>query len=333
MSAAEPKPPTVRAAWVESPLQILNAVEFAAETGEPLRIYPRDAVRQLEATIAAIELQLPVGVEFAPPLRTIFGLPPSARAKLLVGDIYSGQFRAYFALRSSRDLVIVDDGTSTLHLASTLANRHKRLSRMSKRESPVMKLLGLRLRQKISRVARKGRVAIFTVYEETQHVTGLSALGYEVMKNSHRWLADVSLGGVRIESARVILGTSLVATGQIRAEPYLDWVRDISRRGSALYHPHRREDAETIEAVAAIPGVRVIRSRVPVELFLAGRATVKEIYTLPTSAVRVLSGVLPSAQVSMSSVPIEWWVPEGRPELRAVLGDLASMEGAGDGER
>jgi hypothetical protein len=58
------------------------------------------------------------------------------------------------------------------------------------------------------------------------------------------------------------------------------------------YLPHRREPDGQIEAVAAIPGVRVDRPSLPVEMVLAGAIERLEIVTLPSSTTTTLPLVL-----------------------------------------
>ncbi|MES1170122.1 MAG: hypothetical protein ABUL47_05485, partial [Leifsonia sp.] len=50
-------------AWVESPLQLLCAVEYAFATHTPARIVPRSGALQLQRTAERLrELDLPTGV-------------------------------------------------------------------------------------------------------------------------------------------------------------------------------------------------------------------------------------------------------------------------------
>ena len=58
------------------------------------------------------------------------------------------------------------------------------------------------------------------------------------------------------------------------------------------YLPHRREPAEALERVARIPGVRVQRLDMPVELALAGIGRPLEIRSLLSSTLTTLPIVL-----------------------------------------
>src|SRR3712207_6332853 len=98
-------------AWVESPFQMLGAVEsFAAgHLGSRLVVLPRRGVDPLIYTIAELRrLGLPSGLEIRPPAPP----PRRARGTFAVGDAFSGEVQHILVRRLPRHLVLLDDGRS-----------------------------------------------------------------------------------------------------------------------------------------------------------------------------------------------------------------------------
>ena len=102
-------------AWVESPLQLLCAIEYAAASGIPLRILPLRGALQLDETVRRVTaLGLPAWVSIERPRRSPFATFLShPHGHWVVGDAYSRVTRLALALGQLRWLTVVDDGAIT----------------------------------------------------------------------------------------------------------------------------------------------------------------------------------------------------------------------------
>ena len=329
-------PPAV--AWVESPLQLINAIEFAASQEIALVIEPRANVLQLDATIDAVRAALPAGVEITAPLADAGdGLFRSAAHKV-VGDVFSGQFRLLVARRGVRSLTIVDDGSATVHLAAALNGGS--FSRMAQIESAAMRALGAVAKNRILAAARRGRVSLFTAYGAEPAVAGLAVRGLQVDENSYHWLHSLSSAGVSPVKSRVILGSALVTDRQIAEDDYLAWVAAVVGtdvvRGEVMhspvsYLPHRRESGALRSAVAAIPGVTVEPGSLPAELALGASPHLELVETLPSSAVVTLSAILDgNVTIAVTRIPDSWWLPGADPAIRRAFDQLAGAHSSYD---
>jgi hypothetical protein len=133
--------------------------------------------------------------------------------------------------------------------------------------------------------------------------------GIRVSRHDFSWLRSLP-GDPVADADTVVLGTSMVATRLISAQPYLDWVKAVAREGPVTYRPHRREDASTLGPLSRVPGVTITPGAVPVEVSLRGLTPRQRLITLPTTAVSTLRLVAPSARIQEFAVPDEWWLPD-----------------------
>ena len=312
-------------AWVESPLQLINAIEFAAATGTPLVVEPRAGVLQLDETIEAVRPALPAGVTVARPVASADREDFRSAAHQVVGDVFSGQFRLLVARWGVRRLTIVDDGSATVHFAAALDGAP--FVRMAQVESRAMQILGALVKRRILTAARRGRVALFTAYEGESTVGGLSGRGIRIIGNSYSWLRSLSAIGAAPASPRVVLGSALVTDRQIGLDNYLGWLRGLAAGGSISYLPHRREDAAQRAAVAALDNVIVEAGTLPAELALGSSQTLERVDTLPSSAVVTLRAILPAdVPIRVSPVPASWWLPGSDPSIRRAFDQLARKD-------
>jgi hypothetical protein len=235
------------AAWVESPLQLVCAVEYAAHCGIPLRIVPRAGAAQLMTTSTRLrELGLPAGVEIADP-RT---LPPTGAAHLVVGDAYSGVVHASIAMRMPHRVTIVDDGSASLRLPSALGSQRG----LSRDGAPgaIATLASSRLRT----LDGAGDLELFSYYalDHPCHV-----------QNRFGWL--LSRGASSSISGAVVLGSASVVDELVSEGAYLRWLS--GQPAGATYLPHRREGRSTVAAARQL-GFEVVETGLPVELSLLG---------------------------------------------------------------
>jgi len=323
-SQARAGDPVTATAWVETPLQLLSVLEahHAGRFARHTRVLPRSGAGALVDTVAALtDAGLPDGLAVLPPA------PAPARHQndsgvWFIGDAFSGQVQRTLVGDRNRDYVIVDDGLATLHLLRLLSRRRAApLERARVRSSPLRRALGLASAVKLRAAARAGRVTVFTVLPLPEPlVHDAAAAGIRVVTHDFPWLRSLPGGSAPAED-RVVLGSAMVRDGLVHAEPYLAWVTEQARNGAVLYHPHRREDARTLEPLNAAPGVRVAPRGLPAELALRGLRARHRVVSLPSTAVTSLRVLLERHGTTVEAVPVPepWWTDRAAPELRAHL--------------
>lgn len=285
-AARAPRPAPL--AWVESPLQLLCAAEFAA-AHVPVRLAFRLSGPQMTATAAELMRRGAPFVDAAP----YYGIPWALLAEhpdWIVGDGLSGQFRSAMSVLRPRTVTLVDDGAMSVHLAEALAGRVD-YARPGQRESRLKTLLGGRTRSRMLRLAGRGRLGMFSAFADHPSVAGLAVLGVEVRDQAFAWLRGHARP-IRLPERRVILGSAGVADGLLGADRYLAWVREALADGAAAYLPHRREHPELIDRIGRMPGLTPVRTGLPVELALAGTTEPLEIVSLASTAAITLRRVL-----------------------------------------
>ena len=267
---------------MESPLQLLCAVEWAFARGEGLRIVPRSGALQLPATAARLrEIGLPDGVVIEGPR----ALPAFSSDHWIIGDAFSGMARSALALRTPRRLTVVDDGTMTLRLPSVL-DASTTLSR-STDAAPARALAEL-ASSRLRHLHQAGALELFSYY-----ALDLAAR----TPNRFRWLR--SRGLTTVAPTRVVLGSASVVDGLLAED---DYVAQIASLAPASYFPHRRETLSVLQRIAAIEGVEVVDRGLPIELVLAGAREVT-VVSLPSSAVETLRIILLGSGSSIEVLP------------------------------
>jgi len=284
-------------AWVESPLQVLTAAEWAhrhrIDTGRSTAIAYRISDPQVVTTIEALHRMRAPFSRFEP----YVGIPWTrlvGSRHWVIGDPLSGQFRAAAAVlpRPNR-MSVVDDGAMVVHAMRALAGEVD-YARPGQYESRTKVLLGGLSAERIRSLAHAGRVELFTAFGAAADPARRA--GIEVAVDDFAWLRragrDEGAPRIRLPHPRIVLGTARVVDGLLRAERFLAWVRSLTGQGPITYLPHRRETTALVDAVASLPGVTVVRSELPAELVLAGIGEPVELHTLPSSAVTTLRVVL-----------------------------------------
>jgi hypothetical protein len=268
-------------AWVESPLQILGAAEWAHARGTRVDVAGR-LMAQVEQTTNEVAAR---GALFGEQVG-FHGIPwrmLASHEHWLVGAV-----------------AFADSLTGARPYARPRVGREGRLAR---RITPLaLDLVQLR--------AARGAVELFTAFplgdERQARVRGLGAT---VSRHGFEWVRGTR-SATPLGAGRVILGTARVADGLLERSDHVAWVRRQARGGPAVYLPHRRECEQTLGEVGRIGGVTVVHTGLPVELVLAGRDRPREIVTLPSSAAVTLRRVLAGSE----SVVRELGLTE-RPEL------------------
>lgn len=310
--------------WVESPLQMLSAVEchHSGILGHRADLVPRDGLPSVTRTAMDLSLlDLPAGLRLVAPSSD---LPSPRRGRtLVVGDPFSGQVqRRLVSSRTPDSLALVDDGLATVHLLDVLTRaRPTPLVRARARLGPVRVALALLAAVRLRALARSGRLVVFTSIAVGDELARRArTFGVSVVTHDFPWLRAQPTRGTPRQPT-VVLGTSLVANGLVHAEPYLAWVLALARQGEVAYYPHHREDARTLEPLDADPAVDVRPAGGPAELRLRGLGANQRVLSLPSTAVTSLRLLLArsGACVDGVRVPDEWWTPQASSQLREHL--------------
>ena len=296
-------------AWVESPFQLLGALEAysSGRLGQRLFVLPRQNLAPLAATVAELRrLGLPAGVTVLPPGRA----PRHYSGMLAVGDAFSGEVHRLLLQSSPRLLVLLDDGRSTRRVMDALVLPGVPLLRPHIVPSLPRSLLAGAALLRMKRMAHQGRLRVITALRlPPDVVAGAESAGIQIKHHTFDWLRGLPGDSVP-NNETVVLGTSLVANDLIAAEPYLRWVHGIAQDGPLTYRAHRREDARTLEPLSRIPGVVIETGEVPVEVSLRGMTSRQRVLTLPTTAVSTLRLIAPTARIQEFAVPESWWLPD-----------------------
>jgi len=292
-------------AWVESPLQLLCAAEYASRLGRPIAVALRLTGEQMPVT--AQEL-LDRGALFSS-VTPYFGIPWGllrAQPDWIIGDGFSGQFRMAAAVLRPRTITLVDDGDMSRHLAAALLGVTD-FARPGRRERGLTAALGGLARERVLRLAASGRVTMFSAFAHDPAVAALTARDVTVETNAFAWLR-AHPRPVELPHPRVVLGSANVTDGLLDDADYLGWLRAVAAESPVSYLPHRRESRAAVARVAQLPGVSVVDSAMPAELALAGTTRPLEIVSLRSSASttlrRVLEGTGSTIRVSASE-PLE----------------------------
>ncbi|CAN5421009.1 hypothetical protein BH10ACT6_BH10ACT6_03920 [soil metagenome] len=276
-------------AWVESPLQLLCAAEYAARLGRPIAVALRLTGDQMPVT--AQEL-LDRGALFSA-VTPYFGIPWGplrAQPDWVIGDGFSGQFRMAAAALRPRTITLVDDGDMSRHLAAALLGRTG-FARPGARERGLTAALGGVTRERLLRLAASERVTMFSAFAHDPAVAALAARDVAVETNEFAWLR-AHPRAVELPHPRVVLGSANVTDGLLDESNYLGWLRAVAALAPVSYLPHRREARAAVARVAQLPGVVVVDSGMPAELALAGTTRPLEIVSMPSSAATTLRRVL-----------------------------------------
>lgn len=292
------RPRALPIAWVESPLQLVCAAEYATAQGTPVAVALRISGPQMASTAEALVARGAMFASVAP----YYGIPwelLAAKRDWVVGDAFSGQFRTAVNVLRPRTLTMVDDGAISIHLARALVGRDD-FARPGQHESGLKTVLGGLARGRMRALAARGRAGLFTAFDADPAMSDLAADGFAVTRNDFGWLRSTAQP-VALPHPRVVLGTAHVADATQRPADHLAWVRATAAGGPVSYLPHRREPAELTVRIGQLPGVAVVQTGLPVELALAGTQTPLEIITTRSSATTTLAAVLAGTGSTISA--------------------------------
>lgn len=275
-------------AWVESPLQLVGAAEWA----DAHRIAVPVAGRLTPQISETADELVDRGARFGA-LEPYLGIPWGLLARhghWLVGDGFSGQFRLAAAVLRPHRVTFLDDGGLAVAYADTLLGRRP-YARPGVRERGATAFAAPFAAELVHRRAGARRAGLFTAFDLGEdRRDALTDQGFGIRRHDFTWTRATAPAAPEL-GRRIVLGSARPVDGRMLLVDYVRWVRQAAGEG-AVYLPHRRETAEQLDAVAALEGLRVRETKLPVELVLAGTRAPLEVHTLPSSTTTTLPLVL-----------------------------------------
>lgn len=327
-----PSPRTI--AFVESPVQLLNVLEWAraSAAGEELTLVvlsPTDPMSRGQLRRMA-ELARDAGFTVrwqearggaSAPLRTIRELAPLLRKaeRIVIGDPFSRYVQLLLTLVSSKELTVVDDGTATMEFIAQLVHGeplvrwHRRGGRRGPRElalAPVSAVARRRLTP-----SRTRSVEVFTSMPVE------APPGITVTANTFEW-TKATFGPPRIAKGADMVGTSLVETGVVDLEQYVTAVGSLARsHGATRYFAHRRESVEKLHRLATETGLEIVRPDLPLELIARRGPIGSTVLSFPSTVVHTLPLALAGTgvRVAVWDIAPEWLKDNASPRAHGFL--------------
>ncbi|GGT30389.1 hypothetical protein [Streptomyces chromofuscus] len=322
-------------AFVESPVQLLNVLEWAHvhAPGAGLTLVvlsPVDPMTRGQLRRMA-ELAREEGYEVrweearggaSAPFRTIGGLMGLLRRaeRIVMGDPFSRYVQLLLTITRARELVVVDDGTATMEFVTQLARGerlvrwHRRGARPGPRDllfAPVSSSARRRLTPGGQR-----RVEVFSSMPIEEAPGGVKVTG-----NEFAW-TRARFGPPRITKGADMVGTSLVETGVVDGDRYLEAVRSLAKaHGARRYFAHRRESAEKLHRLAVETGLEVVRPDLPLELIARRGPVGRTILSFPSTVVHTLPLALAGTEVRVAVCDIDpdWLTRTASPRAQGFL--------------
>ncbi|CAL9561260.1 hypothetical protein SUDANB176_04648 [Streptomyces sp. enrichment culture] len=325
-------------AFVESPVQLLNVLEWAHAHASgagltlvvlsPVDPMTRGQLRRMS------ELAREEGHEVrweearggpAAPLQTIGGLagPLRRASRIVLGDPFSRYVQLLLTITRARDLVVVDDGTATMEFVGQLA-RGERLVRWHRKGGRP----GLRdlLLAPVSAAARhrltpggKRRVEVFSSMPMEDVPPGVTLTAHTFAWTRARF------GPPRITKGADMVGTSLVETGVVDADAYLAAVRSLAEvHGAKRYFAHRRESTEKLHRLAVGTGLEIVRPELPLELIARRGPIGRTVVSFPSTVVHTLPLALSGTEVTVAVCDIDpaWLTRNASPRAQGFLSSV-----------
>lgn len=340
-------------AFVESPVQLLNVLEWAhARTGAPqpgLPSQPRPAgsvpARADDLTVVVLSPTDPMSrgqlrrmAELArgegytvrwqearggagAPLRTVRELGPMLHRaeRIVIGDPFSRYVQLLLMLVRSKDLTVVDDGTATMEFVAQLARGeklvrwHRRGGRRGPRELVLAPVTYLARRRLTPSRARSVEVFTSMPVEPPPGIT--------VTANDFAWTRS-RFGPPKITRGADLVGTSLVETGVVDPEQYLEAVASLARtHGATRYFAHRRESSDKLHRLATETGLEVVRPDLPLELIARRGPIGRTVLSFPSTVVHTLPLALAGTgvKVAVCDISPEWLRDTASPRAQGFL--------------
>ncbi|MEU6279088.1 hypothetical protein [Streptomyces sp. NPDC047028] len=345
----EPDEPGHTLAFVESPVQLLNVLEWAHARGPgqadahthgpagadltvvvlaPTDPMTRGQLRRM-ADLARDEGHRVCWEEArggtTAPFHTIGGLAGRLRraGRVVMGDPFSRYVQLLLTITRAHDLVVVDDGTATMEFVSQLAHGERLVRWHRKGGHPGPRDL---LFAPVSAAARRRltpaggrRVEVFSSMPVTRAPDGVT-----LTANDFAW-TRARFGPPRITKGADLVGTSLVETGVVDDGAYLDAVRTLARtHGATRYFAHRRESTGKLHRLAGGTGLEIVRPDLPLELIARRGPIGRTVLSFPSTVVHTLPLALTGTGVRVAVCDIDpaWLTLTASPRAHGFLSSV-----------
>ncbi|WP_419997370.1 hypothetical protein [Streptomyces boninensis] len=330
-------------ALVESPVQLLNVLEWAYVGGEttPLTVVvlpPHDPMSRGQlrrmATLArdeGFEVRWMDARGAGPsghggPLQTISALarPLRAARRVVLGDPFSRYVQTLLTLVRAKDIVVVDDGTATMEFVAQLARgeRFVRWHRSGRGGGGARALAFAPVSGAARRRLTPGRgrrVEVFTSMPVEPPE------GVVCTANEFAW-TRARFGPPRLTRGSDLVGTSLVETGVVDPGCYQDAVATLARaHGATRYFAHRREKEDKLREISRRTGLEIVRPDLPLEIVARRGPIGRTIVSFPSTVLHTLPLALAGTgvQVAVCQVAEEWLTVGASPRAHGFLSTVA----------
>ncbi|MGW7103485.1 hypothetical protein [Streptomyces sp. NPDC054838] len=331
-------------AFVESPVQLLNVLEWAHAEHGPAGERLLDAVprQPTAASRAAGRPEAPLIVVLPPtdpmsrgqlrrvaalardegftvrwqearggagaPLRALAALAADVRraGRIVVGDPFSRFVQLLLAPASrTAELVVVDDGTATMEFVAQLG-RGERLRRWHRTGGGTASRVRELAYAPVSGTARRRLTPGGRRRVRVFTSMPVTPLpGMELSVNDFAWTRS-RFGPPRLTRGTDLVGTSLVETGVVDPARYLDAVCALSREhGATRYFAHRRESPEKLRVLSEAAGLEIVRPDLPLELIARRGPVGRTIVSFPSTVVHTLPYALAGTGVTVAVCDVE----------------------------
>ncbi|MFF9202573.1 hypothetical protein ACF1AE_12250 [Streptomyces sp. NPDC014986] len=331
--AGKPGPHTL--AFVESPVQLLNVLEWAHAhapgVGLTLVVLsPVDPMTRGQLRRMA-ELAREEGHEVrweearggaGAPLQTVGGLavPLRRAARVVLGDPFSRYVQLLLTITRAREVVVVDDGTATMEFVGQLARGERlvRWHRKGGRPGPrdlVMAPVSAVARRRLT-PGGKRTVEVFTSMPMKDTPSGVTVAAHDFAWTRERF------GPPRIIQGADMVGTSLVETGVVDVDAYVEAVRAlVGKHGAKRYFAHRRESTEKLHRLAVETGLEIVRPELPLELIARRGPIGRTVLSFPSTVVHTLPLALAGTEVRVAVCDIDpaWLTKNASPRAQGFL--------------
>ncbi|MEU6816432.1 hypothetical protein [Streptomyces sp. NPDC046860] len=339
--AGHPGPAARTLAFVESPVQLLNVLEWAHAGGVPARegagaeltlvvLAPTDPMTRGQLRRMA-DLARDEGYDVrweearggaTAPFRTVGALAGALRraGRIVMGDPFSRYVQLLLTVTGAPELVVVDDGTATMEFVAQLA-RGERLVRWHRKGGTpgprdlLFAPVAATARRRLSPSGGR-RVEVFSAMPVTEAPDGVT-----VTVNDFAW-TRARFGPPRVTRSADIVGTSLVETGVVDADRYLAAVAALAvAHGATRYFAHRRESTAKLHRLATGTGLEIVRPDLPLELIARRGPIGAAVLSFPSTVVHTLPLALRGTGVRVAVCDIDpaWLTAHASPRAQGFL--------------
>ncbi|MDF3298257.1 hypothetical protein [Streptomyces tropicalis] len=256
------------------------------------------------------------------PFHTIGGLTRLLRRaeRVVMGDPFSRYVQLLLTITRAHELVVVDDGTATMEFVAQLARGERlvRWHRKGGRPGPrdlLFAPVSSAARRRLTPAAGR-RVEIFSSMPVEEAPDGVT-----VTWNDFAW-TRARFGPPRLTAGADMVGTSLVETGVVDGDRYLEAVRTLAGAHRVTrYFAHRRESAAKLHRLAGETGLEIVRPDLPLELIARRGPIGRTVLSFPSTVVHTLPLALAGTEVKVAVCDIDpaWLTATASPRAQGFL--------------